>query len=197
MESPKPELGQEGDWIKRCQRGDREAFGFLAEKYQRRVFALVFHIVRRADQTEDLAQEIFIKAFLAIRGFNFRAPFGTWLAKIAVNHCYDYLRHERISRVSYYWQMSEAGQRQIEARLENPEGGLSAEQRVAVRDLATKLLDRAPAADRVILALKEMEDLSVEEIGEILDVKTSTVKVRLHRARKRMLEDFKQLRRGR
>jgi RNA polymerase sigma-70 factor (ECF subfamily) len=198
MGSSKPDVQQEAEWIGRCQRGEREAFGPLVERYQRRVFSLVYHLVRRRDEAEDLAQEIFIKAFLAIRTYNFQAAFVTWLSRIAVNHCYDYLRRQRGARVSYYWQMSGDGQRDLEARLEGPlVGGVSAEQTASLRDLTGKLLARAPAKDRVILVLKEMEDMSVKEIGEILKLKTSTVKVRLHRARRRMLEDLDRLRKGR
>ncbi len=73
-----------------------EAFGPLVEKHQQRVFSLVYHLVRRRDEVEDLAQEIFIKAFRAIRSYNFQSSFATWLSRIATNHCYDYLRHERV-----------------------------------------------------------------------------------------------------
>lgn len=198
MDRTKPDVDEEVDWIRRSQGGDREAFSKLAERYRKRVFSLVFHLVRRQDQVEDLAQEILIKAFVAIRSYTFQAAFRTWLSQIAVNHCYDYLRHERVSRVSYYGSMSEERQRELEGRLESPEpGGLTTEERVALRDFASKLLERAPRDDRVLLTLKELEDLSVEEIAEILKVKQSTVKVRLHRARKRMLEDLKRWRQRR
>jgi RNA polymerase sigma-70 factor, ECF subfamily len=192
MADREAELAQEVEWIKRAQGGEGEAFGSLVERYKRRVFSLVYHVVGHRDDVEDLAQEIFIKAFRALRSYNFQASFGTWLSRVAVNHCYDYLRHRRSSRVSYYWQMSEEGLREIEARAESPEpGGLNNEQRIALRDFVGKLLDRAPADDRIILSLKELEGYSVEEIADILKLKPSTVKVRLHRARKRILEDFK------
>ncbi len=195
MPGAKPVVPEEVEWIKRAQRGEREAFGYLVERLQRRVFSLVYHLLRRRDEVEDLSQEIFLKAFKAIRSYSFESSFATWLSRIAVNHVYDYLRHQRASRVSYYWQMSEEGQRDVESRLEDPgEGGLNAEERTALHDLVGKLLARAPADDQVILSLKELEGCSVEEIAEILKLKTSTVKVRLHRARKRMLEDFKRWR---
>jgi RNA polymerase sigma-70 factor (ECF subfamily) len=189
------DIDRELEWIKRCQGGDREAFGLLVERYQRRVFSLVFHILRRRDAVEDVAQEVFIKAFVGIRGYDFRASFGTWVSQIAVNHCYDYLRRQKVSRVSYYSVLSEERQRELEARLESPEpGGLTAEQQTVVRDLVGKLLERAPADDRVVLTLKELEGLSVEEVADILKLNPSTVKVRLHRARKRMLNDLKRWR---
>src|SRR6266568_2465917 len=156
MADREAELAQEVEWIKRAQGGEGEAFGSLVERYKRRIFSLVYHVVGPRDDVEDLAQEIFIKAFRALRSYNFQASFGTWLSRVAVNHCYDYLRHQRSSRVSFYWQMSEEGLREIEARAESPEpGGLNNEQRIALRDFVGKLLDRAPVDDRIILSLKE------------------------------------------
>jgi RNA polymerase sigma-70 factor (ECF subfamily) len=163
----------------------------LAQKYQQRVFSLVYHLVRRRDEVEDLAQEIFIKAFRAIRSYNFQSSFGTWLNRIGTNHCYDYLRHERASRVSFYWQMGENSQQELEANAESqPADVLDHEEQIVLKDLVNKLLDRAPAHDREVLVLKELQDCSVEEIAETLNLKPTTVKVRLHRARKRMLEDL-------
>jgi RNA polymerase sigma-70 factor, ECF subfamily len=193
-----PGDNQELEWIKRAQRGDSEAFGFLVERYQRRVFSLAYHLVSNREEVEDLAQEIFVKAFLGVKGYDGRSSFATWLSRVTVNHCYDYLRRRRTSRVLYFSQINEEGQRTLEERAESPpQEGINVEDRIAVRDLAAKLLSRAPAEDRVILGLKELEDLSVQEIAEVLDLKESTVKVRLHRARKRMLEDFRRWQRGR
>jgi RNA polymerase sigma-70 factor (ECF subfamily) len=191
------EAAQEIEWIKRAQQGDSEAFGPLVQKHQQRVFSLVRHLVRRRDEVEDIAQEVFIKAFRAIRSYNFQSSFGTWLSRIATNHCYDYLRHERASRVNFYWQMGEDKQRELENNVESqPEEELDHEDRTVLRDLVDKLLSRAPENDRTILVLKELQDHSVEEIAEILKLKPTTVKVRLHRARKRMLDDLRQWREG-
>jgi len=193
-----PQALEETEWVRRVQKGDRAAFGPLVERYERRVRSLVFHLVRRRDEAEDITQDIFIKAFRGIRSFNFQASFSTWLMRVAANHCYDYLRHESKARVSYFWQMSEESSRALEQGAESPEqNGETIEQRVSARELVRKLMDRAPAQDRVILALKEMEDYSVEEIANILNLKVNTVKVRLHRARRRMLGDLKRWQQGR
>lgn len=197
MESSQPSGTQEMEWIRRAQEGDREAFGHLVERYQRRVFSLVFRLLHRRDEVEDIAQEIFFKVFRRIGSYNFRASFATWLSRVSVNHCYDYLRRIRASRISYFGELAEDG-RQIEFGPENPEAGrLDAEQRVILSDLVAKLLKRAPADDRIVLTLKELEGMSVEEISDVLKLKPSTVKVRLHRARKRMLEDLRSWRQGR
>ncbi|MGA2985195.1 MAG: sigma-70 family RNA polymerase sigma factor [Terriglobia bacterium] len=195
MENSGALAAEEIQWIKRAQQGEPEAFSPLVQRYQPRVFSLVYHLVRRRDEVEDLAQEIFIKAFRAIRSYNFQSSFATWLSRIATNHCYDYLRHERASRVSFYWQMGEDSQRELESNAESqPEHALNHEEQTVLKDLVGKLLDRAPANDRKILLLKELQDYSVEEIAEILNLKPTTVKVRLHRARRRMLEDLRQWR---
>ena len=195
MEKSEAQVAEEIQCIKRAQQGESEAFGPLVQKHQQRVFSLVYHLVRRRDEVEDLAQEIFIKAFRAIRSYNFQSSFATWLSRIATNHCYDYLRHERASRVSFYWQMGENSQQELETNAESkPEGGLDHEEQIVLKDLVSKLLDRAPEDDRNILVLKELQDYSVEEIAEVLHLKPTTVKVRLHRARKRMLEDLRRWR---
>src|SRR5579872_5192707 len=163
MDKSGSQAAQELEWIKRAQQGEAEAFGPLIEKHQQRVFSLAYHLVRRRDEVEDLAQEIFIKAFRAIRSYNFQSSFATWLSRIATNHCYDYLRHERASRVSFYWQMGENSQQELEANAESqPEHALNHEERTVLKDLVSKLLDRAPDHDREILVLKELQDHSVE-----------------------------------
>lgn len=197
MENRKTEIGPEGEWVRRSQNGEPEAFGQLVERYQRRILSLVYHVVRRPAEVEDLVQEIFVKAFMGVRSYSFQASFGTWLSRIAVNHCYDYLRRQRVSRVKYYADLSEGRQRQVETRFEQPNPGQSShEDQIAAWELVAKLLERAPPDDRIILTLKELDGMSIEETGDILGIKPANVKVRLHRARKRMLEDLKRLREG-
>jgi RNA polymerase sigma-70 factor (ECF subfamily) len=198
MESAKPDAAAEVEWIKQAQRGDGEAFGRLVERYQRRVFSLVYHVVQRRDAVEDLAQEIFLKAYMGIQSFNFESSFGTWLGRVAVNHCYDHLRRERASRVRYFAGMSEEASQKLEQTFEGKQADApDAEQRTLLRETVSALLERAPAEDRIILVLKEMEELSVEEIAEIMRLTKTAVKVRLHRARKRMVEDYHLWRGGR
>ncbi len=184
-------------WIQRAQQGDHEAFARLFDRHQRRVFSLVYRLVRRQAEVEDLVQEIFIKVFKSIRGYSFQSSFGAWVTRIAVNHCYDYLRHIRASRVTYDWQLPEEGRSVIEMAPEaGGKGALTIEERTILKDLTQKLLERAPADDRTVLVLKEMEHFSIEEIAAALHWTPSKVKVRLHRARKRMLADLKRWRQG-
>ncbi len=183
---------QELEWIQRAQSGDHEAFGFLVQRFERRIFALIFRLIGQRDVVEDLAQEVFIKAFRSIGSYSFAASFAGWLSRVAVNHCYDYLRHQRVtqSRITPIDESADARDGPIEvARTHEPDP----ERQAVLRDLVSKLLDRAPPDDRVVLVLKELEGFSIEEIAKGLHVRESTVKVRLHRARKRMLEDLRRL----
>jgi RNA polymerase sigma-70 factor (ECF subfamily) len=191
MPRSESEVAREVECIRRVQKGEDAAFGQLVERHQQRIFSIVFHLVRRRDEVEDLAQEIFLKAYRAIRSYNFQSSFATWLSRIAVNHCYDYLRKVRASRLSYYSDMTEESAHELERKAESPPPqGLDHGEKLALKDFVGRLLARAPEDDRVILTLKELEDYSVEEIADLLRLKPSTVKVRLHRARKRMLVDL-------
>lgn len=193
LEKDDPEV----EWIRRTQQGDGDAYALLVTRYERRVFSLVYRILRRREEVEEVAQEIFIKAFLAVGNYHFEAAFSTWLLRIAINHCYDQLRRRRSSRLTYFSEMSEEGEQAVVLGTESREGGGGRVQSdLENRELVEKLLERAPAEDRVILTLKEIEDLSVEEISKLLRLKSSTVKVRLHRARKRMLADFRRWQEG-
>jgi len=181
----------EVEWIRRTQRGDGDAYALLIERYQRRTFSLVYRMVGRREEVEEVAQEVFVKAFLAIGSYHFEASFGTWLMRIAINHCYDHLRRRRASRLTYFSEMSNESQQNVEAGAESQQAsGSQLELDLQNRELAQKLLERASPDDRVILTLKELEDLSVEEIAALTKLKPSTVKVRLHRARKRLQSDF-------
>ncbi len=97
--------------------------------------------------------------------------------------------------MSFYWQMGENSQQELEANAESlPDAALNHEELAVLKDLVGKLLESAPENDKEILVMKELQDYSVEEIAEVLNLKPTTVKVRLHRARKRMLESLRRLR---
>ena len=192
MTNPAQQSAQEVEWIQRAQHGDHEAFRFLVEHFQRRVLALVFRLVGHRDAAEDLAQEVFVKAFRSLRSYSFASPFGSWLSRVAVNHCYDFLRRQRAVGMREEPLVQTVGG--VETQREFPSTREpDPERRAVMGDLVEKLLARAPADDRTVLVLKEMEGLSVEEIGKVMGLRTATVKVRLHRARKRMLEDYHRL----
>jgi len=184
---------EERELIRRAQSGDTGAYEELLHAHQQRVFAVVGGILRRREDVEDVVQQVFIKVYVSIRQFDLRSAFSTWIYKIAVNECYDYLRKKRVRRLVYEADLSEEQVRQLEVfdagrGVAPPADAL---QRAEMRDLAGQLLGELQEEDRHMLVLKEVEGLSVEEIGEALGINVNTVKVRMFRARGRLVEIYR------
>lgn len=181
--------------IERAQEGDHDAFARLLSRHQRRVFSLIGNLIRQPAEVEDIAQQVFLKMYLALPQFDFRAAFSTWLYRIAVNECYDHLRRQRA-------QKSPAGKElQVEelADLERLGATVQASaspdpaRQAELRQLVEQLFRRLPVDDRLLLTLKELEGFSIEEIARVMEMKENTVKVRLFRARRRLLERHRRL----
>jgi RNA polymerase sigma-70 factor (ECF subfamily) len=181
--------------VRRAQAGDVTAYEELLRTHQQRVFAVVSSILRRREDIEDVAQQAFVKAYFSLRRFDLRSAFGTWLYKITVNECWDYLRKKRVRRLVYEADLSEEQARQLESIPEHagvaarpPE---DAERRTEQRDLLDRLLGELEEKDRLMLVMKEVEGFSVEEISDVLGLNVNTVKVRLFRARGRLVEIYR------
>jgi RNA polymerase sigma-70 factor (ECF subfamily) len=190
---------KERELIRRAQSGETAAYEELLHAHQQRVFAVVGGILRRREDVEDVVQQVFIKVYVSIRQFDLRSTFSTWLYKIAVNECYDYLRKKRVRRLVYEADMSEEQVRQLEA-FDSGMGAAppaDASQRAEMRQLVGRLLDELQEEDRHMLVLKEVEGLSVEEISEALGINVNTVKVRMFRARGRLVDIYRKRLRGR
>src|ERR1700739_56670 len=107
-------------YIERARKGDKDAFRYLVENHQDRLFGLVLSMVSNREQAEDLVQEIFVKAYFALENFEGQAGFYTWLYRIASNHCLDYLRKNRPDQISLDRPLSDDGETTFEDALEAP-----------------------------------------------------------------------------
>ncbi|MDE3110235.1 MAG: sigma-70 family RNA polymerase sigma factor [Acidobacteriota bacterium] len=176
--------------VRQCQSGVQRAFEELVRRHQHRVFALVGGILRRPEDVEDVAQQVFLKAYLGIKRFDQRAAFSTWLYKIAVNECWDYLRKKKVRPLVYEADLSEEQVSRLEGivSFSHPPEGPAA--RAETRELLERMLDTLPEQDRQLLVLKEMSGFSVQELAEILKLNVNTVKVRLFRARGKIMEAY-------
>jgi RNA polymerase sigma-70 factor, ECF subfamily len=181
--------------VRRAQQGDASAYEELVRIHQHRVLAVVGGILRGSEDVEDVAQQALAKAYFSIKRFDLRSAFGTWLYKIAVNECWDYLRKKKVRRLVYEADLSEEQVRKLESLPEHGYGGAlhrdNAGQRVEQRQMIERLLGQLEEKDQVMLVMKEVEGFSVEEIGEVLDLNVNTVKVRLFRARARLVETYR------
>jgi RNA polymerase sigma-70 factor, ECF subfamily len=173
------------------QNGTESAFEELIRRHQHRVFALIGGILRHPEDVEDVTQQVFLKAFLGIKRFDQRAAFSTWLYKIAVNECWDYLRKKKVRPLVYESDLSEEQVSRLDgiASMARPPEGPS--DRAEAREMLDRMLSTLPEQDRQLLVLKEMAGFSVQELAEILKLNVNTVKVRLFRARGRIMEAYR------
>jgi len=182
---------EDRELVRLSQGGNEAAFEDLVRRHQQRVFALVNGILRRPDDVEDVAQQVFLKAYLGIRRFDQRAAFSTWLYKIAVNECWDYLRKKKVRPLVYEADLSEEQVSRLDGIVSADRPPEGPNDRAEARELLERMLDTLPDQDRQLLLLKEVEGFSVQELAEILKLNVNTVKVRLFRARGRIMDVYK------
>src|SRR3981189_189544 len=181
--------------VRRAQDGDVSAYEDLVRTHQHRALAVVGGILRGGEDVDDVAQQALAKAYFSIPRFDLRSAFGTWLYKIAVNECWDYLRKKKVRRLVYEADMSEEQVRKLDSVPEHsfgdPRPRGNPVRRAEQRQLVERLLGELDEKDQLMLVMKEVEGFSVEEIGEVLGLNVNTVKVRLFRARGRLVEVYR------
>ena len=177
--------------VRRAQGEDQEAFEELVRRHQHRVFAVAGGILRRREDVEDIAQQVFAKAYFSLKRFDQRAAFSTWLYKITVNECWDLLRKKKVRPLVYEADLSEEQAKQVSTSEEKTNPGLDVRDRMIARERVERLLEGLEERDRLMLILKEVEGFSIEEIAKVLDLNGNTVKVRLFRARRRAVSQAK------
>lgn len=188
----------EHELVLSASKGDRLAFRLLVEKYQVRAFAIAYEILRRREDAEDVVQESFVKAFLALPDFKGNSTFYTWLYRIVYNMAIDFRR--KISRRG-----GEA--REYDERLEAVVGVAAGAVAVGMNQNAPdEFLYRKQQAGRIsnvlaslseehrtVILLREIDGLNYEQIADVLNISKGTVMSRLHYARKKLQEQLKDL----
>jgi RNA polymerase sigma-70 factor, ECF subfamily len=173
----------ETKWLEEAQRGNSQAFTGLVEFYQKPVYNLCYRMLGNVEDAEDAAQETFLRAYKAIRRYDNKRPFSTWLLAIAAHFCIDQIRRRRFPVVSMeelpYPELPEPSPG-LEAKLDRKEN----EQKVRA------LLNKLEPIDRAAVVLYYWYDYSYEEICKLLSLSLSAVKSRLHRARRAMAEHW-------
>jgi RNA polymerase sigma-70 factor (ECF subfamily) len=157
--------------------GEHGAFRVLVERHQERIRNLIYSIFHEPEIVDDIAQEVFIKAYEALPHFRFQSSFYTWLYRIAVNKSRDELRKRKVRRLF-----------SLQTLLESSDKDLSSKIVVEPRDnelqeLVAAGLQSLPDKYRIAITLKDIDGLSYEEIAEIMECEIGTVKSRLSRGR--------------
>jgi len=171
---------EEKQLVRLAQEGSPTAFEELVTKYQPKVFSMALSFTRNREVADDLSQEIFLKAYLALPRFHGRSEFGTWLYRVSVNHIKDFLRKKgRVREVS----LDDVSEISFSDR-EQAEKAERERETEARRALVQKSVQDLPEKFRVILTLRDIQGLAYEDISRILRLSPGTVDSRLHRARR-------------
>lgn len=165
--------------------GDESAFEELFNRHRRRVALIASRFFRRREQIEEIIQESFTKAYLALPDFSNEreTSFASWLARISFNTCYDELRRQKRRPESAMSEVTEEETDWLRGQLRAEVAGGDVESAAVARDLAHKLLARLSPEDRLLLVMLDVEGMSVNEIAKLNGWSASKVKVRAHRAR--------------
>ena len=159
------------------QTGERDVFRLLVERYQERVRNIIFSIFHEQVIIDDLAQEIFIKAYEALPRFRFESSFYTWLYRIAVNKSRDELRKRKVRRFITLQPFDDSAEKEI------ADTTIFQGPREDAQELITEGLKKVPEKFRLPIILKDIEGMSYDEISEIMQCEIGTVKSRLSRGR--------------
>ena len=178
---------EEGALVRRVQAEDELAFREIVERYQAKVFSIIYGILRNRNDAEDIAQQVFAKIFFSIKNFDFRSSLLTWIYKITVNECYDYLRKKRVRKLVYESDFSADDSLRMQTAEPATDQAPPVDSRLAQHDLILKLLAKISEEDRSLILLKEVEGHSVEELAQMTGMNENTIKVKLFRARQKLV----------
>lgn len=169
--------------VERVRRGDVDAYGVLVERYQDRIFSVVFNYVPNRDDAADIVQDSFVKAYTKLRTFDSESAFYTWLYRIAINAAIDFLRKKKSRNVDSLDEekYTEVGFEPVsrDASADPERAALRSEQAVILRRALDALSDKLKA----VAILHDVEGLSQEEVAQVLGIPVGTVKSRVSRAR--------------
>ena len=171
---------EEKELVRSAISGNQEAFAALVEIYRIKMFNLAYSITRNRETADDIAQDVFIKAYLALPRFKFKSEFGTWLYRIAINTIKDQMRKQSRMKTTPYEenisytpiQEDETVKKEIQSETDQK------------RKLVYTTLNSLPEKHRLILTLRDIQEYSYKDITNILKISPGTVDSRLHRARK-------------
>lgn len=180
----------EQELVHSAQKGDTSAFGQLVEAHQSKIYSLCYRMTGNAEDAADLTQEVFLSAWRSLSRFQEQSSFGTWVYRMATNASIDFLRREKRRQVLSMTMEEDSEERQAQVPDERYSPHRLLEQKEARQAVADALAALSPE-HRQALVLREMEGLSYQEIGQLLDLEEGTVKSRIARARL-ALKDFLQ-----
>jgi RNA polymerase sigma-70 factor (ECF subfamily) len=175
--------------IERARSGDDSAFNQVVQAYRKRILGTIARLIGRPEDVEDVGQEVFLRLYFSLDQLRTAEVFEPWLYRLTVNAAYDYLRRQRRRHES---RMSDLSEQQVMMADAAAGGKRNVEEirRTNIRETVDHLLGKISEEDRILLMLKEVEGLSLKELEKIYQVNENALKVRLFRARQRVLKAF-------
>jgi len=174
-------------WVESAQRGDTESFERIVIAYQQRIFNLAFRLLGDREEAEDLTQEVFLNVYKHLPSFRGDAQFSTWIYQVTINHCrnrFKYLKRRFHQTTESLDDPMQGGEGELERELPDeadaPEDALHRRQ---VQRLVHMAVQRLRPDYREIIVLRDIQELSYQEISDVLGLPEGTIKSRLHRAR--------------
>jgi RNA polymerase sigma-70 factor (ECF subfamily) len=184
------------DWalVERVQRGDKQAYGLLVTKYQRKIFRLLSRLIRDSTEIEDVAQEAFIKAYRALPNFRGESAFYTWLYRIAINTAKNFLVTQG-RRLPLAAPITDEEGQESDPGAAQPDWA-TPESMLATRQIGAavgRAIEKLPADLRTALLLREIDGLAYEEIAATMNSPIGTVRSRIFRAREAVAAELRPL----
>ena len=175
--------------IRRCLRGDQAAWDMIVRQYWRKVFNTAYKFVGRHEQAEDLTQDIFLKIFKSLDTFDSRANFQTWLISVSRNLCIDHYRRVRKERETIDHQV-DANELSPLSHEPSPMAGLERRDRVS---LLRHAMAKLPETLRTAVLMRDIQEMTYQEIADALRLPEGTVKSRINRGRTELARHVKRL----
>ncbi len=177
----------EADAIERARCGDDAAFNEIVLAYRKRILGTIARLIGRPEDVEDVGQQVFLRLYLSLDQLRTPKVFEPWLYRLTVNAAYDYLRRQR-RRPEI--RMADLSEKQVDDADASAGGKRKADEddRARLREFVRSLLSTVSEEDRLLLMLKEVEGLSLKELEAVYHVNENALKVRLFRARQRVLK---------
>ncbi|MGW7762490.1 RNA polymerase sigma factor SigW [Bacillus velezensis] len=179
--------------IKQVKKGDQNAFAEIVDLYKDKIYQLCYRMLGNVHEAEDIAQEAFIRAYVNIDSFDINRKFSTWLYRIATNLTIDRIRKKK---PDYYLDAEVAGAEGLTMYSQIAADGVLPEDAVLsleMSDTIQKKILKLPDKYRTVIVLKYIDELSLIEIGEILNIPVGTVKTRIHRGREALRKQLRDL----
>ncbi|MCU1325828.1 MAG: polymerase, sigma-24 subunit, subfamily [Bryobacterales bacterium] len=178
----------EFELLEKARLGDGAAFNLVVTAYRRRIMGTIARLIGRPEDVEDVAQEVFLRLYFSLDRLRVPEAFEPWLYRLTVNACYDYLRRSKRQPET---RMSDLSEQQV-VMADATAGALAQtekNEKERIRGVVTEMFSSVSEEDRILLTLKEVEGLSLKELEAVYGVNENALKVRLFRARQRILKN--------